>query len=285
MSPTSLLSVTACAMCPAAAPTERDRALASEGAPAGHGYHVALHTPDVLTAPVGYHPTALLAEAGSGADAWYPAGGRPPGANGEPAPGRAVFWPASIRRPVPAGHGLIPGSRSHATSYDGRPGNSQPLKRPPAGHHPAAVNNAFTWHAPEHVSISGERCSYRPWQPEPVSGPAPAGGEALEAAASVSRAHLRGVYASVVGSPVVVRQFTAGPPPRSQAPVTRAEEDHRPSASLPAPAAPESRRGLAAAPAAVRYAAGCALLLVVTGVVVRRRAALTRSSGSPRGDR
>lgn len=37
--------------------------MAAGGAPAGHGYHVALHTPSVFTAPVDYHPTALLIEA------------------------------------------------------------------------------------------------------------------------------------------------------------------------------------------------------------------------------
>ncbi|MFE2379383.1 hypothetical protein [Streptomyces sp. NPDC059398] len=79
MSRTSLLSVSACAMCPAAAPTERDRAMAAGATLAGPGYHVALHTPSVLTAPVDYHPTALLIGAGAGRHGLIPGARRSPG--------------------------------------------------------------------------------------------------------------------------------------------------------------------------------------------------------------
>lgn len=145
MSRTSLLSVTACAMCPSAAPTERDRALAG-GAPTGRGYHVALHTPSVFGAPVDYHPTALLVgTAGEG-------------------------------QPVPDPRSLIPGSRSYSP-LEG------PSGRPPlTGGGPAAViNDADTWRAPAYIHISGERCSYLPWNPAQATGhPTPAAGPAPE---------------------------------------------------------------------------------------------------------
>lgn len=251
MSRTSLLSVTACAMCPAAAPTEHDRAMAAGSAPDGHGYHVALHTPSVLTAPVDYHPTALLIEAGSTDGAGYPAGIRVRGGDEEPAYGRTVFWPEGSGRPMTGQHSLIPRSRSHISLNEGHPDGlpltgtgaagadpavattasstpPTPSWRPPGADDPAVINNAYAWDAPEYVRIPGERCSYRPWNATPANGPTTAGGDAPETVAFADR------------SP-------AGPAPRS-----------RPGFTVPGPSA-------------VWYVAGGALLLVIAGVLVRRR--------------
>ncbi|WP_405776258.1 hypothetical protein [Streptomyces sp. NBC_00859] len=247
MSRTSLVSVTACAMCPAAAPTERDLALAGGGDPAGHGYHVALHTPSVLTGPEDYHPTALLTAAGSG-----DTDGGPPLAR----------------------HGLIPGSRSHTTRGEGRSHGA-----PPTG---AVINDADTWRAPEYIRIPGERCSYRPWTPSrATTGRSAAGGDVLEAAAAVSSAHLRDIVASATGSPSVVRQFTAAPAPASVSParVLSAGREHRPPVSAPAEPRATSRHGLVrVGPSVLRYAAGGVLLLVIAGALARRRTATCRCS-------
>ncbi|MFJ5289438.1 hypothetical protein [Streptomyces sp. NPDC088348] len=262
MSRISLLSVTACAMCPAAAPTERDRAMATGGAPAGPGCHVALHTPSVFTAPVDYHPTSLFVEAGRSDDAVHPAGA------GKLGHGRSVFWPEGNVRPMPGQQILIPGSRSHITLNDPQPGAllapagtgptgaalngvaSLDFDTPPmpprqrgAADGPAVINHAHTWHAPEHVRISGERCAYRPWN---ATGP--------------------------------TGLTTAGQPSSIEAPRSEASSDEAgPDRRLPVPAPPgstaESPHGLARAggPAAVWYAAGGVLLLVIAGVLARRR--------------
>ncbi|WP_328332899.1 MULTISPECIES: LPXTG cell wall anchor domain-containing protein [unclassified Streptomyces] len=262
MSRTSLLSVTACAMCPAAAPTERDRAMAAGGAPAGHGYHVALHTPSVFTAPVDYHPTALLIEAGSSDGGRYPAGIRVRGGGEESAYGRSVFWPEDSGRPMTGQHSLIPRSRAHISLNEGHPeGQAEghpdglpptgtgpagaelpgavgqhsatpltPPWRPAGGNDPAVINNASTWHAPEYVRIPGERCSYRPWNSALATGLTSVGDDVPEAAALPARS---------------------------------------PAAPVPVP---ESRNGgTRTGSSVVWYVAGGALLLVIAGVLVRRR--------------
>ncbi|NDZ79500.1 hypothetical protein G3I19_13410 [Streptomyces sp. SID10853] len=230
MSRTSLLSVTACAMCPSAAPTERDRALAG-GAPTGRGYHVALHTPSVFGAPVDYHPTALLI-----------------GTGGE-------------GRPVPGPRGLIPASRSY-TPLEGHSGSRPPLTDGGAA---AVINDAATWRAPAYLHISGERCSYLPWNPVPVTGhPVPATGHA---------APVTGHPVPATGHPVPV----TGHPVPVTGPLTPA------TATAPAPAAgpvqagpgpgPRDAAVATGTPSGLWYAAGGALLLVIAGVVlVRRRA-------------
>ncbi|MEV8566744.1 hypothetical protein AB0436_14415 [Streptomyces sp. NPDC051322] len=301
MSRTSLLSVTACAMCPTAAPTERDRAMAGGGAPAGQGYHVALHTPSAFT-PVGYHPTALLIGAGSSDNGWYPAGIIPaPSRSEESGHGDSVRPPDGNGRPTPGQHHLIPGSRSPVTPNEvgsaglpptgTGPGTGPdaaeltgitppasgtlltPTRRRTTVDAPAVMNNASTWHAPEYVRISGERCWYRPWS-STGTGLTTAAGELLEAAAFVPRSHLKDSDSPVVvEDPAVVRQFTPAPRPRSAAQSVRDAESPR---RLPAPASAEPVPRSPHEPtrtrsSVVRYAAGGALLLVIAAVLARRR--------------
>lgn len=233
--------------------------MAAGGAPAGHGYHVALHTPSVFTAPVDYHPTALLIEAAGSDGGRDSTGIRVRGGGEQPAYGRSVFWPEDSGRLTAGQHSLIPRSRSHLSLNEGHPEHPEghpdglpptgtgpvgtdpagatgrdsatpptPAWRPAGGNDPAVVNNAATWHAPEYIRIPGERCSYRPWDSTLATGLPTTGGDVPEAAALPTR------------SP-------AGPARRPR---------HR-----------LAKTG----PSAVWYVAGGALLLVIAGVLVRRR--------------
>lgn len=297
-------------MCPAAAPSERDTAMAAGGARAGRGYHVALHTPRAFTAPVDYHPTALLIGADSSCGTWFPAE-RTPGGAEEPGHGHSVCPPDGNGRPGPDQHHLIPGSRSHSTLSEARsegpapagtgaPGAAAagtgapgaglpgiagpdsdtpqaPAGRPAAGDGPAVMNDAYTWHAPEYVRLSGELCSYRPWG-STGTGLATTDGDVLEAAPSVSGSPLEVSEAaldesdsSITGNPAVVRQFTPEPPPLGTASVRSAGSDRELPALTSAEPPPRHRHRRAKPDfPAVRYAAGGALLLVIAAVLARR---------------
>lgn len=282
--------------------------MAVGGAAAGQGYHVVLHTPGAFTAPVDYHPTVLLTGADGGYGAWYPAGSLAPGGAGEFGDGHSVCTPDGSGRTMPDQRHLVPGSRSPITFAEGHsdglpltgrgPDGAEltdiagldfdtpptPARPRVAGDDPAVRNYAYTWHVPEYVRISGERCSHRPWNPA-GTGLATAVRDVLESATLAPGSHLKDLGSSAVGQPVVVRQFTPGPPSRSAASVHNAGAGRR----LPTPAAasasasasasaeptPEPRQALTGTGFSVaRYAAGGALLLVaIVGVLAHRRRA------------